>query len=127
MVQWTHCGPRHHRRRLDILGRGRYDVEGASITVSGETAWFSATGTLTSGDEYEDAFPFYLEQMRDLLMDQSRSLDDRLTDATHFGVRRLRDRMRGKGAEWPLVITVVLVKTDGSWGFHTLHWSFLVE
>jgi hypothetical protein len=29
--------------------------------------------------------------MRDLLMDESKSLDDRLTDATHFGVNRLRD------------------------------------
>lgn len=112
---WTYWGA------VDI------DVDGARIAVSGETAWFSATGTLTSGDEYEEAYPFYLEQMRDLLMDESKSLDDRLTDATHFGVRRLRDRMRGKGARWPFVITAVLVKTDGSWGFHTLHWSFPAE
>ena len=112
---WTYWGA------VDI------DVEGAKITVSGGTAWFSATGTLTSGDEYEDAFPFYLEQMRDLLKDESKSLDERLTDATHFGVRRLRDRMRGKGAKWPIVITAVLVKTDGKWGFHTLHWSFPAE
>jgi len=112
---WTYWGA------VDI------DVEGARIAVSGETAWFSATGTLTSGDEYEEAYPFYLEQMRDLLMDESKSLDDRLTDATHFGVRRLRDRMRGKGARWPFVITAVLVKTDGIWGFHTLHWSFPAE
>jgi hypothetical protein len=48
------------------------DVDGTRITVSGDTAWFSATGALTSGDEYERAFPFYLEQMRDLLMDESR-------------------------------------------------------
>ena len=86
-------------------------MAGAKITVSGETAWFSTTGTLTSGDEYEKAYPFYLEQMRDLLMDEKKSLDDRLTDATHFGVNRLRDRMRGKGAKWPFVITAVLVKT----------------
>lgn len=112
---WTYWGA------VDI------DVDGTQVTVSGETAWFSATGTLTSGDEYEEAYPFYLEQMRDLLMDESKSLDDRLTDATHFGVRRLRDRMRGKGARWPFVITAVLVKTDGSWGFHTLHWSFPAE
>ena len=70
---WTYWGA------VDI------DVDGAKITVSGETAWFSATGTLTSGDEYEDAYPFYLEQMSDLLMDESKSFDDRLTDATHFG------------------------------------------
>ena len=103
------------------------DVEGAKITVSGETAWFSTTGTLTSGDEYEKAYPFYLEQMRDLLMDESKSLDDRLTDATHFGVNRLRDRMRGKGTKWPFVITAVLVKTEGQWGLHTIHWSFPAE
>jgi hypothetical protein len=103
------------------------DVEGAKITVSGETAWFSTTGTLTSGDEYEKAYPLYLEQMRDLLMDEKKSLDDRLTDATHFGVNRLRDRMRGKGAKWPFVITAVLVKTEGKWGFHTIHWSFPAE
>ena len=112
---WTYWGA------VDI------DVDDTRITVSGETAWFSATGTLTSGDEYEKAFPFYLEQMRDLLMDESRSMDDRLTDATHFGVNRLRDRMRGKGAKWPFVITAVLVKTGGKWSFHTIHWSFPAE
>ena len=112
---WTYWGA------VDI------DVDGTQVTVSGETAWFSATGTLTSGDEYEEAYPFYLEQMCDLLMDESKSLYDRLTDATHFGVRRLRDRMRGKGAKWPFVITAVLVKTDGKWGFHTIHWSFPAE
>jgi len=105
-------------------GAVEIDVAGAKITVSGETAWFSTTGTLTSGDEYEKAYPFYLEQMCDLLMDEKKSFDDRLTDATHFGVNRLRDRMRGAGAKWPFVITAVLVKTDGQWGFHTIHWSF---
>jgi len=108
-------------------GAVEIDVEGAKITVNGETAWFSTTGTLTSGDEYEKAYPFYLEQMRDLLMDEKKSLDDRLTDATHFGVNRLRDRMRGKGAKWPFVITAVLVKTEEKWGFHTIHWSFPAE
>lgn len=108
-------------------GTVNINVEGAKIAVSGETAWLSTTGTLISGDEYEKAFPFYLEQMRDLLMDETKSLDDRLTDATHFGVRRLRDRMRGKGAKWSFVITAVLVKTDDKWGFHTIHWSFPAE
>jgi len=108
-------------------GAVEIDVEGAKITVSGKTAWFSTTGTLTSGDEYEKAFPFYLEQMRDLLMDEAKSLDDRLMDATHFGVNRLRDRMRGVGAKWPFVITATLVKTVGKWGFHTIHWSFPAE
>jgi hypothetical protein len=108
-------------------GAVEIDVNGAKITASGEAAWFSTTGTLTSSDEYEQAFPLYLEQMRDLLMDESKSFDDRLTDATHFGVNRLRDRMRGAGARWPFVITAVLVKTDGAWGFHTIHWSFPAE
>jgi hypothetical protein len=108
-------------------GAVEIDVEGAKITVSGEAAWLSTTGTLTSGDEYEKAYPLYLEQMRDLLMDETKSLDNRLTDAIHFGVNRLRDRMRGVGAKWPFVITAVLVKTDGRWGFHTIHWSFPAE
>lgn len=108
-------------------GAVNIDVDGTQVTVSGETAWFSTTGTLTSGDEYDEAFPFYLEQMRELLMDESKTLDERLTEATHFGVRRLRDRMRGKGSKWPFGITAVLVKTEGKWGFHTLHWSFPAE
>ena len=108
-------------------GAVEIDVPEAKITVNRETAWLSVTGTLTSGDEYEKAFPFYLEQMRDLLMDETRSFDDRLTDATHFGVNRLRDRMRGKGAKWPFVITAVLVLTSGEWGFHSIHWSFPAE
>lgn len=108
-------------------GTVNINVDDTRITIFGKTAWFSATGTLTTGEEYEEAFPYYLGQMRDLLMDESKSLDDRLTDATHFGVRRLRDRMRGKGAKWFFVMTGVLVKTDEKWGFHTIHWSFPAE
>jgi len=105
-------------------GTVNIDTDHAKITCVGETAWVSMTGTLTVGAEYEKAYPDYLKQMQEMLADESRSLDDRLTDATHFGVCRLRDRMRGSGAQWPVVISAVLISTDKMWRFHTLHWSF---
>ena len=47
--------------------------------------------------------------------------------ATHFGMRRIRERHKGKGHAWQFVLTAVLVRTGGQWQFHTIHWSMPVD
>jgi hypothetical protein len=103
------------------------DVEGARITTDGDTAWLSTSGDLTQTQTFDQALVFYLEQMRSLLEDESVDLDDRLVEATHYGMRRLRERHKGLGHSWPFVFTAVLVRRDGSWRFHTVHWSMPVD
>jgi hypothetical protein len=48
-------------------------------------------------------------------------------EATHFGMRRLRERHKGEGHSWPFVLTAVLVRSDDGWRFHTIHWSMPVD
>ena len=38
---------------------------------------------------------FYINQMKGLLEDEDLDLDGRLMEATHFGMRRLRERHKG--------------------------------
>ena len=112
---WTYWGDVH------------IDVAGAQITVCGDAAWLSTSGTVTQTQAFDQALTLYLEQMRDLLADQDADPDDRLVEATHFGMRRLRERHKGLGHSWPFVFTAVLVRTDGEWRFHTTHWSMPVD
>ncbi len=112
---WTHWG--------DVA----FDVAGAKITVHNDVAWLSTSGTLTQTDTFEKTLPLYLKQMQEQLEDESQSAADRMMEATHYGMRRLRERQKGVGYQWPLVLTAVLIKTDLGWQFHTLHWSMPVD
>jgi hypothetical protein len=62
-----------------------------------------------------------------MLDDDGRDPDARLLEATHFGMRRLRERGLGEGHGWPFVFTAVLVRSHGTWQFHTMHWSMPVD
>ena len=111
----------------EYWGTVAMDVEGAKITVNGDTAWVTTTGSVEQTDTFDAAMPFYLEQMASFLSDESKDVDTKLMEATHYGMRRLRERAKGVGHRWPFVISIVLVKESEHWRFHTLHWSMPVD
>lgn len=105
------------------------DVKGARITVKGDTAWLSTTGSILQTDHIhsDEVTGFTLKQMREMLDDESLSQKNRLIEAAHFGVRRWREREKPAGYPWPFVFTAILVKHKGAWRFHTIHWSMPVD
>jgi hypothetical protein len=105
-------------------GDVRLNLESAKITVEGSAAWLSTDGVLISNQEYGKALPFYVNTMKELLEKDDLSLDARVAEATQYGVNRLRDRVYGVGHAWPFTFTAVLVRANGDWRFHTIHWSF---
>lgn len=108
-------------------GNAVMDVEGAKITAQGDVAWLSTTGKLVQTETFDQALQVYVQQMKELLEDESADLDQRLMEATHFGMRRVRERHKGQGYAWPFVLRAVLVRGGEGWQFHTLHWSMPVD
>jgi hypothetical protein len=111
----------------EYWGDVQIDVAGAKINVNGEIAWLTTTGTLEQNDTFDKAMTFYLNQMKEILEAESKDSDEKLLEATHFGLRRLRERLKGVGHKWPFVISAVLQKEAGKWRFHTIHWSMPVD
>ena len=111
----------------EYWGDVHIDVDHAKISVNGETAWLTTSGTLAQTDTFETAMPFYLEGMKELLEDESADPDSRMMEATHYGLRRLREKAKGAGHQWPFVISAVLIKDGENWRFHTIHWSMPVD
>lgn len=103
------------------------DVAGAKITVNGDVAWLTTTGAVTQTQAFNKALPQYLQQMKALLENKELDPDTQLMEATHFGMRRLRERSKGLGYSWPFTFVAVLIKSDGAWRFHTIHWSMPVD
>ena len=103
------------------------DVAGARISVLGDVAWLSTTGMVTQTGTFDEALPYYLQQMKDLLEDEELDADGRLVEATHFGMRRIRERHKGPGHAWPFVLTAVLIRAEDQWRVHTMHWSMPVD
>lgn len=110
-------------------GDVRLEVESAKITMEGSVAWLSTVGTVLQTDHIhsDEVTDSTLAQMKDLLDDSERSPRERLVEAAHFGVRRWREREKLKGHPWPFVFTAILVKQEGQWRFHTIHWSMPVD
>ena len=108
-------------------GNVELDVSGAKITVRGEVAWLSTTGAVIQNQAYDKALPQYLQQMKAILENPDFDPDTQLMEATHFGMRRLRERSKGLGQAWPFTFVAVLVQADGAWRFHTIHWSMPVD
>jgi hypothetical protein len=103
------------------------DVAGAKVTTLNDIAWLSTTGTVTQTDTFDETLPFYLDQMKEKLEDDQLSPAEKMMEATHYGVRRLRERQKGAGHQWPFVLTAVLLRSEAGWQFHTLHWSMPVD
>jgi len=111
----------------EYWGDVEIDVAGARIRAKGDVAWVTTTGSLQQTDTFDKALPQYLDQMKMMLEDESKDADERLVEVSHFGVRRLRERLKGVGYRWPFVISAVLAKEDTQWRFHTIHWSMPVD
>lgn len=108
-------------------GDVRLDVEGAKITVQGDVAWLSTTGTVTQTTAFDTAIQYHLDDMKAIFDKQELSADERLIEATHYGMRRVRERSKGLGFSWPFTFTATLTRDGGSWRFHTLHWAMPVD
>ena len=108
-------------------GNVELDVAGAQIHVHDEVAWLTTTGAVIQTQVFDKALPQYLQQMKALLENAELDPDTQLIEATHFGMRRLRERLKGEGYAWPFTFVAVLIKSAGAWRFHTIHWSMPVD
>ncbi len=108
-------------------GNVEFDVAGAQIHVRGDVAWLSTTGAVVQTRAFDKALPQYLQQMKVILENGEFDPDTQLIEATHFGMRRLRERSKGVGYAWPFTFVAVLIELGGAWRFHTIHWSMPVD
>jgi len=111
----------------EYWGAVEIDVEGAKISVNGDIAWLTTTGTLEQTDTFDKALPLYLNQIKEIIDNEENDPDEKLIEATHFGMRRLRERFKGVGHKWPFVISIVLQRESDQWRIHTIHWSMPVD
>lgn len=107
-------------------GEVHFDIENIRISEKNNIAWFSLCASLEQLETKEETWKFYVNQMKEFLEDEIKKAPDKIFEAAHFGVRRVRERNLGAGYQWEMVITGVLVKEE-IWKFHTLHWSMPVD
>jgi len=110
----------------EYWGDVKFDIDNMRISQNGETAWFSLCATLAQIESNDETWGFFAQRMKDMLEDEAQSAHDRIFEAAHFGVRRVREKNLGAGYPWKMVITGVLVN-EGGWKIHTLHWSMPVD
>jgi hypothetical protein len=82
-------------------GDVKLDVEGARVTVKGDTAWLSTTGTVTQTEAFDTAIQMHLDDMKAIFDREGLSADEKLMEATHYGIRRLRERSKVRGTIGP--------------------------
>ncbi len=103
------------------------DVEGAKITVLGDVAWLSTSGNLVQTPVQDKAMTFYVQQMQEMIENEKLDLETRMMEATHFGLRRLREKHLGTGYCWPFVFTAVLARAEDGWHFRQVQFAMPVD
>jgi hypothetical protein len=103
------------------------DVEGARITVLGDVAWLSTSGDLVQTPVLDKAMTFYVQQMQEMIENENLDPGTRLMEATHFGLRRLREKHLGSGHRWPFVLTAVLARGEDGWRFRQVQFAMPVD
>lgn len=111
----------------EYWGDVQFDVDGAKVTVQGDVAWLSTTGTVTQTRAFDTAIEFHLNDMKAIFDREGLTADQKLMEATHYGIRRMYERSKGLGHAWPFTFTAVLTCSGDEWRFHTIHWSMPVD
>jgi hypothetical protein len=111
----------------EYWGDVKFDIGGAKITVHSDAAWLSTTGTVTQTKAFDIAIEFHVNDMKAIFDREGLSADQKLMEATHYGMRRLYERSKGMGHSWVFTFTAVFIRQDGEWRFHTIHWSMPAE
>ncbi len=107
-------------------GKVNFFLDTIHISEKNGVAWFTLCANLEQLEVNEESWEFYANQMKDLMEDQTLSAHDRIFEAAHFGIRRVREKNLGVGYSFKMIITGVLVEEE-IWKFHTLHWSMPVD
>jgi len=102
----------------------RLDVPGAQVFIHGDTGWLAAPGTVTmqiSAERSYSGFQRHIDWVR-----QQPELDDRLKmlEIVRFGAISLTNLHQGDRYVWPVRFTALAVKSEGSWRFHQMTFSF---
>lgn len=111
----------------EYWGDVRFSMEDAKVSARGDVAWLSTTGTVTQTQAFDKAIEFHLNDMKAIFDQDNLSADEKLMEASHYGIRRLRERSKGIGFRWPFTFTAVLLRIGNEWRFHTIHWSMPVD
>jgi len=107
-----------------------FDVEGAKISNHENTAWISTTVKIIQTSHHDKAMIEYAKMMRSMLEgvnEEGKKANEMIMEATHYGIRRLRERSLGIGYPWAFTFTAVLIFDNKEWKFHTIHWSMPVD
>jgi hypothetical protein len=62
----------------EYWGDVKFDVEGAKITVQGDAAWLSTTGTVTQTKAFDTAIQFHLDDMKAIFDKEELSVDEKI-------------------------------------------------
>lgn len=105
-------------------GDVRLDVPGARIHAGGETAWLSATATVSMTIRAEKNYSDYLEFVRRYIESSPASAEEKLLYLLRGGANTLYELRRGENFVWPLRFTAVLTRMHEGWKFVHMQFSF---
>ena len=108
-------------------GNVHFDMSTLRLTERTDSAWFTLCATLEQVEMSEETWEFFLSMMKEMLDKKEQKAADRMFEAAHFGMRRVREKNLGEGYPFQMVVTGHMILEDNMWKFHTLHWSMPVE
>ena len=99
------------------------DVAGARIHINAETAWISTSATVTYVIENQQYIADTFQEITEILKKKEGSQQIQLMQIQREIAEMLHETSQGDKYVWPLRFSAVLVKQEGLWCFHQIHFS----
>lgn len=99
------------------------DIDDALVSSVGDVAWVATTGIVEDIICPEAYFNYRIEQINKILQsDLSPELKSK--EIVKDAAETILETARGDNYSWPFRFSAVLVKVDGKWLFHQIHFAY---
>ena len=99
-------------------------IDPSRIHVLGDVAWLATHGTVSMRFTVEGNYQDFLDYTKAIIDDEQMPVQEKLLYILRGGTNTVYELHRGEDFVWPIRFSAVLVRREGRWLFHQLHFSF---
>ncbi|SCY10560.1 hypothetical protein [Alkaliphilus peptidifermentans] len=105
----------------------RINIDEAQFLIEGKIAYVSTTGVLYENIKTESYYSYRLKLIEEKLKTPNTSSRLKLIDIIRGASDTLYETHKGEEYNWPIRLSMLLIKKRGRWKFKTIHFSYPVN
>jgi len=101
-----------------------FELEQARLKINGDTAWVSTSGTVSDTIEREKRYQGFMAYAEEMVNQKSTPTEQKMLNLVQLGNDLMAYIIIGDKYICPFRFSAVLIREEGQWKFHQMHFSF---